>query len=262
MRTALIFVVLLFMSAAAPSQQENTELKARLDTSVTEYSVLGAGLADALARTSKQFQIPMGIEWVREQPTLKNFGHTWKHETVREILRSIVAAYPAYALEVEGGVVHVYRPDLLHDSRNFLNLKVPDFFRVRNEAAGFANVQLRNAIQHLVSPRDVPPNAGEAGSYATGIDEKPLTLSLGGVTVREALEKLAAASEHQIWVVTFSDTSVLTPTGFRRTETIWHPSPFPNMQQPMWDFLAWREYTPMSAHPTKSPPHPTAGGRQ
>ena len=263
MRTALVFGVLLLMPRGAPSQQEDTELQTRLATPVTEYSVSGAGLADVLTRTSKQLQIPMGIEWVREEPTLRNFSHTWKRETVQEVLRSIVAAYPGYALQVEGGVVHVFCPDLSRDSRNFLNLKVPDFFRMQNEPAGLANAKLRTVIQHLVSPRKVPPNAGEAGSYATGIDEKPLTLRLGGATVREALEKLAAVSEHQIWVVTFSETSVLTPTGFRRTETLWHPFPFPNTQQPMWDFLAWREYPPESAHSTKSYPYAAgSSGRQ
>ena len=57
-------------------------------------------------------------------------------------------------------------------------------------------------------------------------------------------EQACVVSEHNLWVVTFSDPIEFTPTGFRRTETLWHPKPFPNTQQPMWDFLAWTEYQP------------------
>lgn len=242
MRNLLLLAVMLFTPAKMPARPEGTELRAKLDARVTQYSLSATGLADALARTSKQFQVPMGIEWVKDKQALQGFSRTWKGETVRHVLSSIVAAYPGYGFTVEDGVVHVFRRDLLEDTHNFLNLKVPDFFEVRQQPAGLANVELRTVVQNTVSPRNLPPGAGEAGSYATGIPEKPLTVSLRGLTVREALEKLAAASEHNIWVATFSDTSEFTPTGFRRTETLWHPAPFPNTQQPMWDFIAWREY--------------------
>lgn len=244
MRDLFLLAVMLFTSARMPAQPESTELRAKLDARVAQYSLSAAGLADALARTSKQFQIPMGIEWVKDKDTLRSFSRTWRDETVRQVLRSILEAYPGYDFQVENDVVHVFRQDLLNDSHNFLNLKVPDFFEVRQEPAGFANVQLRSVMQNIVSPRNLPPGAGEGGSYATGIHEKSIILDLRGSTVREALEKLAAVSEHNIWVVTFSDSPVLTPTGFRRTETLWHPAPFPNTEQPMWDFLAWVEYRP------------------
>jgi hypothetical protein len=248
MRSVFLLIAILFTPAIVTAQMESTALQAKLDARVTQYSLSATGLADALARTSEQFQLPMGIEWVKDEQALQGLRRTWKSGTVRQVLSSIVEAYPGYNSRVERGVVHVFRRDLLSDSHNFLNLKVPDFFEMRQETAGFANVELRSVIQNIVSPRNLLPGTGEAGSYATGIHEKPLTVSLRGATVREALEKLAAVSEHNIWVVTFSDNPELTPTGFRRTETLWHPAPFPNTQQPMWDFLAWGEH---SAEPTK-----------
>lgn len=249
MRVVLFLAMLFFTGPKVDAQPESTKLQTKLDARVAEYSLSATGLADALARTSKQFQLPMGIEWVKDKQALQDMSRTWKGETVRQILRSIVEAYPGYFFQVEDGVVHVFRRDLLNDSHNFLNLRVPDFFEVRQEPAGLANVELRSVIQNVVSPRNLPPGAGEAGSYATGIHEKPLTVSLRGATVRGALGKLAAVSEHNMWIVTFSDTPELTPTGFRRTETLWHPAPFPNTQQPMWDFLAWGEYSPESTRP-------------
>ncbi len=248
MRTVLLLALLPFISVNAPAQPESAELTAKLDASVSQYSLSANGLAEALIRTAKQFQLPMGIEWVKDKGALRGLSRTWKGDTVEAILRSIVKQYSGYSLRVEHGVVHVFRRDLVNDSHNFLNLKVPGFFDARQEIGGLTNQRLRSVVQNIVSPRNLPPGAGEGGDYATGIDEKPLTLALRNATVREALEKLADASEHKMWVVTFSDSPGLTPTGFRRTETLWHPMPFPDRDQPMWDFLAWE--FPLPSTPT------------
>lgn len=249
MRKAFVFVLMFFAGAGVPAQPQSAELQAKLDARVTEFSLSANGLADALAKTAKQFQLPMGIEWVRNKAARRGLSRIWKDETVRQVLRSIVEAYPGYDFRTENGVVHVFRPDLVNDSHNFLNLSVPDFFEMRQEIAGLTNQRLRSVVQNVVSPRNLPPSAGEGGSYATGMQEKARILTLRGATIREALEKLAAISERNIWIVTFSDTTQLTATGFRRTETLWHPAPFPDTQQPMWDFLAWREYARESKRP-------------
>jgi hypothetical protein len=242
MRTVLLLVTMLLTASRLPAQSAGTELRDKLDARVAEYTLSANGLADALARASAQFQIPMGIEWVKDKDTVRSFSRTWKEATVRKILNSIVEAYPGYAFQSEDGVVEVLRRDLLKERHNFLNLRVPDFFEVREEAVGLTNQRLRGVVENIVSPRNWPPGAGEGGSYATGIHEAPIAIKLRGSTVREALDKLAAASERNLWVVTFSDGAARTPAGYRRTETLWHPTPFPNADQPMWDFLAWSEY--------------------
>jgi hypothetical protein len=247
MRPAFLMVVMVIAGIPLLAQSEIDKLQATLNSPIIEYDLSANGLADALAKTSKHFHFPLGIEWVRDKDTLRSFNHTWNGETVRQILHSIVEAYPGYDFRVEDGVVHAFRLDLLDETHNFMNLKIPDYFEVGREPAGFANAQLRNVIQNIVSPRDVPPGAGDAGSYTSGnVTEEPITVSLHGLTVRVALEKLVLVSEHNLWIVTFSDTQDLTPTGFRRTETLWHAAPFPNTQQPMWDFLTWEEYSLVS----------------
>ena len=233
MRALGFSLLLLIAPCSILTRPQNGDVQVRLDTSVAEYNLLASGLADALAKTSKHFQFPIGIEWVKD------------HHTVRQILGSIVEAYPGYLVQIDDGCVHVFRQDFLNDHRNFLNLRLPDFFEVRNEIGGFANQKLQSVVQNIVSPRNWPPGAGEAGSYTSGnLREKPLSVDLRGATVREALERLVDASEHKMWIVTFSDTSTLTHTGFYRTETLWHPRPFPDHDQPMWDFLAWDQYQP------------------
>jgi len=240
-RILLAFILLTLPSAEV--QPADDDLSMRLEARVPEYTLSGSGVVDALARAACRFHIPMGIEWVRDAHSSNDFQQTWKDETVGNILTSIAAAYPSYTLRVEGGVVHVFRQDLLKDKHNFLNLKVPDFFETRQEVAGLTNQRLLGTIQHIVSSRYYPPGAGEAGSYTGGnVPEEPLSIKLRGLTVREALERLVATSEHHLWIVTFTDDSRLTATGFLRTETTWHPAPFPNADQPMWDFLAWSQY--------------------
>lgn len=248
MPTMLFLALLLLSPVNVPGQPQATGLDAKLGTRVSQYSLSANGLADALIRTAKKFQLPMGIEWVKDKRALRGFSRTWKGDTVGAILRSVVGEYPGYSFRVEHGVIHVFRSDWVNDSRNFLNLKVPQFVEVREEVGGLANVRLREAVQTIVSPRNLPPGAGEGGSYSSGnVPEKPLTLTLRGLTVREALDELVVASEHKMWVVTFSGNPDLTPTGFRRTETLWHPTPFPDIDQPMWDFLAWEGPLPYSA---------------
>ena len=252
MRTLLILALLPFIPTAIPSQSQNKELQAKLDARVSQYSLSTDGLADTVLRVAKRFELPVGIEWVKDKDTARALSLRWKDDSVEAILRSIVQKFPGYELRVEPGEVHVFRRDLVDDSRNFLNLKVPEFFEVQQEGGGRANQQLEAVAQNIVSPRNLSPGAGEGGDYATGIHEEPLTITLRGLTFREALNKLVESSEHKIWVVTFSDGPGLTPTGFRRTETLWHPSPFPDRDQPMWDFLAWEEYLlePVSATPS------------
>jgi hypothetical protein len=248
--STVLFLSLLFLSMPGTRPHgEPPDLQARLDTKVAQYSLSANGLADALLRTSGHFKIPMGIEWVRDKETSQNLSRSWNDQTPREILQSILKQYPGYVFRIEEGVIHVFREDLIKDSRNFLCLKIPDSFDARQKPAGLINTQLRAVVQGIVSPRDFPPTSGEGGSYATGIREQPLSLTLQGLTVREGLEKLAAASEHQVWIVTFADTVDLTPTGFLRTETLWHAKAFPNSQQPMWDFLLWSEPIPQTSAP-------------
>jgi hypothetical protein len=248
MRTLLFLALFLLIPAGVPAQSQNKELQANLDARVRQYSLSANGLVDALARTARDFQLPLGLEWVQNKETLRKLKRTWTGETPGEILRSIVKEYPGYTMRVEHGQIHVFRPDFVNDAHNFLNLKVPDYFEVRQDVGGVVNVRLQAVVQNIVSPRNLPPGAGEGGDYTIGnVPQKPFTLALRGLTAREALERLVEASEYKMWVVTFSDSRELTPTGFRRTQTLWHPSPFPDNQQPMWDLLAWEEYPPRPA---------------
>jgi hypothetical protein len=241
-RKVPILAVALLVALSAPAQPGARETESKLDAKVNQFSLSGNGLADALAKIAEQFEIPMGVEWVKDKQTVRPLSLAWRASTLRGVLNAVVGSYPGYSWQVQDGLVHVFRRDLVSDSGNFLNLKVPNWFEAHDRVGGMISQDLQLALQNIVSPRKLPLGAGVGGSYGTSLQEKPLTLDLGGLTVREALDKLIDASEHKIWVVTFSETPDRTPTGFRRTETLWHPKPFPDRNQPMWDFLTWPEF--------------------
>jgi hypothetical protein len=254
MRAVLFLSLLLIRPTDVLAQTNTGELEAKLNARVPQYTLKAKGVADAILEIAKRFELPVGIEWLKDAEALQGLDLTWRDATIRDIIGSVAKKYPPYGFRVEDGVVHVFRPDLLSDNHNFLNLRVPDSFEARQEVGGLNNQRLRALAQAIGSPRNVPPGAGEAFEYATGLEEKPLTLRLRGLTIREALEKLAEVSERKMWVVTFSAGAGLTPTGFHRTETLWHPTPFPDGDQPVWDFLAWQGYMPQPAPAASSPP--------
>jgi len=70
---------------------------------------------------------------------------------------------------------------------------------------------------------------------------------LKNVGVEDVLDALAVASARKIWIVTFSDDPTLTPTGFRRSLTLWNNFPIPDNEQPIWDMLHWRDVIPADA---------------
>jgi hypothetical protein len=222
------------------AQTHSSVPKTELSTRVPTFHLSATSLADAVAKASVRFHVPIGLEWMKDAETLRPINRTWNDKSVLEIMSSIVASYPGYALKENNGIVNVFRQDLLKDSRNFLNLKLPDAVKIQEQVEGVANQQLRSVVQNVVSPKNLPPG-GEASSYATGIEERQITLDLGGKTVRASLNALVLASEHKMWLVTFPDSN-LTPRGFFRTATTWHPEPFQTTDQPMWDFLTWSQY--------------------
>ena len=112
-------ILLLLTLPTTIQQSETTGLQAKLNARVTQYNISANGLADALAKTSKQFEFPVGIEWLKNDQALTEFRHTWTDETVIQILRSIVESYAGYDLNIEDGVVHVFRRDLVNSGHNF-----------------------------------------------------------------------------------------------------------------------------------------------
>jgi hypothetical protein len=85
-------------------------------------------------------------------------------------------------------------------------------------------------------------------SGAGNLDEPKLDLRFSNAEVEEILDAVAIGSASNIWIVTFSESLALTPTGFRRTVTIWNGSFVPDDQQPVWDRFRWQYFAPSVLH--------------
>jgi hypothetical protein len=161
---------LILLIKTVPATQLSTgslELQRKLVTRVDAYTVTGDNLVQALTKIAPDFQVPMGIEWVRDSQTSHRIDETWYDSTPTEIIRSLITAHPGY--EVRSGEVIEIFCSALRDEHDFFSLRIPRF-REKNEMLSAAHQKLRRLIEPLI--RYVPPSppgAGSAGSLGFGI---------------------------------------------------------------------------------------------
>lgn len=189
----------------------------------------------------------MGIEWTEDSDTERKVSRSWNNTEAQQAVRDLVVAQPRYKFDVANGVVHVFPRRAKANGKNFVNLKLRTFI-VSGQMPEIASRQLRNLVKSTVSPPPSVPRVTPAGgsiySQAGEVGERDINIDLHNVTVRDALDKIAPASDWKIWVVTFTD-EPLTPTGFRRTRTLWIKTIAYN-EQPVWDSLRRGDEIPPS----------------
>jgi hypothetical protein len=230
------------LSGAAPD-----ELAARLRVRIPKYDLSAESYIDALTRAASQFRIPMGIEWVDTPAAREKLSLSWKNATVKEILWAIAHSRRGYVAEIKNGVVHVYPSRLIPDKQNFLRLKIGHFEAIQ-QVVQMASRNLDERVKLTVSPpKPRHGGGGVMGSLGVNPDDPELTVRLNNASVEEVLDALAVASNRKIWIVTFSRDPTLTPTGFRRTLSLWTTSPVPDNEQPVWDLLHWGDQLPSPA---------------
>jgi len=247
MLVRIFFLLALRQPALQPPTggwQEPPPIRDKLSRRAEGYSLKADNFLSALMKVADEFQIPMGIEWIKTQSTLRSVDLSWKTADVRGIIAALTKDAPGYAFDVADGVVHVFPRRGIPNRQDFLSLKIQKF-EVKNEVVGLADRELRRIARSTVSPpKPLPPGAGEAGSMAARVGEQGISFELEKSTVRGVLDKFILLSDRRIWVVTFTDSPGLTPTGFRRTELLrWH-QPIPDEDQPVWDLFRWSDPIP------------------
>jgi hypothetical protein len=226
------------VGARRPDFQANVHMR------VKNYTLNADSFLDALAKVAAKFQIPIGVQWSENSDTKRKVYASWANVDAQQVIQQLVRAHPGYRLEVSGGVVHVFPDWTISNRHDFVNLKVSKFI-VRDQVPEIASHQLRDLVKLNVSPSPLPkPGVAGGTGYSQGADvgEQNIGLRLQNVTVRDALDKIALASDRKIWVVTFTD-EPLTPSGFRRTRTLWIKTIASN-EQPVWDSLRWGDEIP------------------
>lgn len=248
MLTRLVLLVVILQSLwgnpATSSPTVSDQLASKLGTRVPKYDLNAGNFVDALTRVGSEFQVPMGIEWVNASAARVKLNRSWKDVTVEEIIQTIVKTQPGYEILVRGGIVRVYSPKLIPERQNFLRLHI-DRLHVNREVVEIASRRLRERVKLTVSPPKPQPGGGGVGSsLLTNPDDPQISLQLSNASVEEILDALAVASARKIWIVTFSESPSLTPTGFRRTLSLWNSTPMSDDEQPVWDMFHWGEALP------------------
>ncbi|HVA71694.1 MAG TPA: hypothetical protein VNF02_01180 [Candidatus Limnocylindrales bacterium] len=213
---------------------------------VKNYTLNADNFLDALTKVATKFHVPIGVQWSENSDTKRKVSASWANVDVQQVIQQLIGAHPGYEFDVTDGVLHVFPEWTKSNRQDFVNLNLPNFV-VRNQMPETATHQLRDLVKLNVSPSPLPkPGVAGGTGYSQGADvgEQNISLRLQNVTVQEALDKIALASDRKIWVVTFTD-EPLTPTGFRRTRTLWIKTIAYN-EQPVWDSLRWGDEIPPS----------------
>lgn len=239
--SALLLTMLIALRATpATLPREDEGLQHKLGKLVEGYALSEKTFPVALIRVAQDFEIPMGLEWIRLPSDPTEIKRTWHNATVGQIIGSIVKGRAGYDLTVKDGVVHVFYDGATADKRNFLNIKIEDF-RSKDEYVAASKQRLHEIVRRIVFPPP-PPVPGrqytEIRQVVVSGGEHKTTFEVLNGTVREVLDKMALATDGKIWVVTFDEKAGLTPTGFRRTiSSLWNAYSLPDRYQPAWDFV-------------------------
>jgi len=236
MKVKLFFclAVVLGLAPRTPFQPETDDsLKAKLDRKVDGYDLGNCTMPEALVRASNEFQIPMGIALVEDEQLLSKMPFAWKHATVRQVIEAIVGARAGYHMQIGDGIVHVYAEGRVRDEENFLVRKVANY-DVRGQDVELASFKLHNIL--------TPPKF--AGYSVASSGDSTATVKKVDSTVADILDELVASSNRKIWIVLFLNYSGSTPSGFRRTKSLFTAAPISDKEQPTWAFLRWGDPVP------------------
>lgn len=244
------FLIMLLLPRWDLPQIPNAQgLRTKLQIRVDNYSLSAPTLIQALTKVASQFEIPMGIEWVKEPSTMRTVSFSKKHATVYQIIESLVKSQRGYGFAIGEDIVHVFPRGSLKNTRSFLDLRI-NRFDVQDEFVAVASYRLRRLVNVPVvsrtatlrrgtSPGLPSPGSGTAGSIAAGSGDRRVSLKVRNATVRNILDRLCLAADLRIWVVSYPPRFTITKGGFRRTVALHTDVSVPDEEQPQWVFLPW-----------------------
>ncbi len=182
---------------AAPRRQDT---KTTLDS--RELRTEESSFLEGLHSVAQRYEIPMGIEWIREPGAETTLNLELRNVTIAQVLDQLVRTRPGYEWHLEAnGIVHVFPRHLRNDPRNYLNLSL-ESFTVHQKQLPLASLQLHLRVQELLNPKGGAQGLGGHVPIGAG-EEKELSLSLRDASVRTVLDNIVLAHGNAIWIVTF-----------------------------------------------------------
>jgi hypothetical protein len=210
-------LVALLLVQAGWAQTVDDALQAKLNTVSSSYSLHTQDSLHALLKMAGDFQLPIGIEWVRSIGPTEHFDKSWQDAAPATILQDILARYPGYEMEVSNSVVHVFPAAIHNDAANILNTRIGEF-QANREYVRFAASRLgRQLLPIMVPPDPTRAPEGWGSSIATGKGDRPVTFIIENATVRDVLDKLCLAADLNMWVVAYPSEPAKSRGGFLKT---------------------------------------------
>jgi len=177
-------------------------LHSKLAQHVSRFDSENSSTAGQLIEFAQQFQIPMGIGWVERAGESSAKPVHARNTTAQAVLEQIVKQRQGMGFSGSDGMVHIFDQSFISDSRNFLNLHIPNF-RVENESLFGAEFWLRVDIERVLTPF----SGGFAGGHGYGIprtdtfDKHNINLSVNDATVRQLLNGIVSQQGNALWLV-------------------------------------------------------------
>jgi hypothetical protein len=241
MNTRFLLVALLVLPSQGWQTADQT-LEAKFTAVSSSYSISAPDWLHALVKVASDFQLPMGIEWIKVTDNPIRISRSWRDTTPLAILQDVVKAYPGYELEASNGVVHVFSAAMKGDRADVLNTRIGTF-EVRGETVAMAaHARLANRVLDIMVPQD--PNGSShrslGGSTLSGAGDGVVTFRIEDATVRDVLDKLCLSAGLNIWIVAYPPRSVKTRAGFLKTISLFDSVVRSDATfVPSWQFLPW-----------------------
>jgi hypothetical protein len=216
--SAILAVALGSRAGAGPYRQSITATvgQSKLDRQIPDFRTSGRTMMTTIIDIAFEFQLPMGIEYVDREAITRPLYLEFHDQSIRSILRGIIAQGPAYRISFSGEVVQIDSPKSLQDPSNPFNRSIQDF--------SVTDVDTRNADLTLVCElgKDLGPQTFCGGSIATGQwGPRLITLHLQNSKVYEILDAIVHENGQAIWIVMAPD-SKLPQT---KAGALWHIYP-------------------------------------
>lgn len=216
-RLLVVMVLLLTLSPAALgktlrprlAQKNGQSLRSKLSKKATFVPKSRSAL-EQLIEVARYYQIPMGIEW-DDQSGANAFTLADKNRTtVQSLISAILRRSINYQAKIVNGVLHIAKPALVADRRNFLNLRIPEF-HVDKANIFDAEALLRLEINMTLHPERHAGGYGGGYGHAPGglFDVHNITFSARNLAVRDILNKIVVTNANALWVVRLNPSKMM-----------------------------------------------------
>ena len=200
-----------FHSPLGRSARRPSSVPDILATAVSHFDNHGAALLPTLFMIGAAYNVPLGIEKVVPEGTIRPVTVKVDEGTLGQLLDVAVASVPSYAWSLKDGVIDVYGRDEQSRPTNLLNTVV-HHFELNKGTINDANARLREvafvASTVAANPKQTGPVGVGGDSPGVGsLEGNEFTFAIQNVTVRDILNhivrlSLSVPGGAVAWVVT------------------------------------------------------------